>query len=91
MPLGSELSIVFTSEGMLAITINRSINDGIHIPRWLVEGRTVLIPNTENDNIPKYFFPDFFPDFFLDFFPDFLWKAASYYFGLSEHCALISL
>ena len=29
--------------------------------------------------------------FFLDFFPDFLWKAASYYFGLSEHCALISL
>ena len=37
------------------------------------------------------FFLDFFPDFFLDFFPDFLWKAASYYFGLSEHCALISL
>ena len=32
----------------LAITINRFINDGIHIPRWLVEGRTVLIPKTDN-------------------------------------------
>ena len=32
----------------LAITINRFINDGMQIPRWLVEGRTVLIPKTEN-------------------------------------------
>ena len=32
----------------LAITINRFIKDGIHIPRWLVEGRTVLIPKTDN-------------------------------------------
>ena len=32
----------------LTIVINRFINDRIHIPRWLVEGRTVLIPKTEN-------------------------------------------
>lgn len=32
----------------LAITINRFINDGMQIPRWLVEERTVLIPKTEN-------------------------------------------
>lgn len=32
----------------MVITIHKFINDGIHIPRWLVKGRTVVIPKTEN-------------------------------------------
>ena len=42
------LKKITSTHDKLAKTINRFINDGIHIPRWLVEGRTVLIPKTEN-------------------------------------------